>query len=322
MCSQITDTVLLIRPKDFRFNAETAASNAFMSKEASLGDIAGRAEAEFESLANALREHGVRVLEFTDDEGVSPDAVFPNNWVSFHGRGIVALYPMLAPSRRREVRTSIIDQIEAETGQRWPVRVDMTSLVQENAFLEGTGSVVLDRPNRIAFACMSPRTTAAALQVFEARLGYEVVSFDAFDEAGRPLYHTNVMMSITEGTALVCLECVPEKTARRVLRERLQRGGRTVLELTMAQIQAFAGNALALRGQENRQFLFMSKHAAESLTGDQTRTLEVHAKIVAVPVPTIETVGGGSVRCMIAEVHGTQVSNPQSSNSPPSTGRR
>ena len=305
MCSQITDTVFLIRPVDFRLNSETSASNAFMSGDASPDDVAARADAEFDGLANALRAHGVRVLEFADDERVSPDAVFPNNWISFHARGIVAIYPMLAPSRRREVRTAIIDQIEAETGRRWPTRVDMTSLVKEDAFLEGTGSVVLDRPNRVAFACMSPRTTAAALAVFEARVGYEVVTFDAFEAGGQPLYHTNVMMSIAEGTALICLECMPENKSRRLVRERLERGGREVVELTMSQLHAFAGNALALRGRGGRQFLFMSRQASDSLTDAQTSAIEAHAEIVAVAVPTIETVGGGSVRCMIAEVHGT-----------------
>ncbi len=304
MCSQITGTVFLIRPRDFRFNAETAESNAFMSGDASLGDVARSAEKEFDGLADALRAHGVRVLEFADEERVSPDSVFPNNWVSFHERGMVVTYPMLAPSRRREVRTDIIDRIERETGRRWSSRVDLTPLVEDGAFLEGTGSVVLDRVNRVAFACKSPRTTGAALDVFEERVGYETVRFHAVDVGGEALYHTNVMMSIGEGIALVCLECVPEESSRRAVRERLERGGREVVELTMEQLHAFAGNALAVRGADGGQRLFMSRRAFESLTDVQRGVVGVHAEIVAVAAPTIEGVGGGSVRCMIAEVHG------------------
>lgn len=302
---QSTSRVLLIRPAAFGPNPETAATNAYQSPRAGrpVEEIRDRARAELESLAEALDAAGVEVAVRDDTpEPVTPDAVFPNNWVSFHADGSVVLYPLLAPSRRREVRPDLIEQLEEELGLHWPRRVDLTPLCERGAFLEGTGSLVLDRAHRVAYACLSPRTTAAGLEAFARELPYEIVHFHA-EDAGVPVYHTNVVMSVGPKFAVVCLECVCEASERARLRQRLEESGHEVIALSRRQMRSFAGNLLALQSSSGEPRIALSQAAWSSLEPRQTRALERHGQIVRASLPTLEAYGGGSVRCTLAELH-------------------
>ncbi len=310
---QITRRVLMIRPAGFGSNPETAASNAFQQD---LGDadadaVHRRALAEFEGLVAALRAHGVdaRVCDDRPD-APTPDAVFPNNWISFHADGTVVTYPLLSPLRRREVRPDLIERLEHDLGVCWPHRVDLAPLADDDAFLEGTGSLVLDRTNRIAYACRSPRTTDAGLDAFAARLAYDVVAFDAVDNAGQAIYHTNVMMSVGDGVAIVCLDCIPDAQQRERVRCSLDTTDHEVIPITTDQLNAFAGNALAVAGAEGAQLIVMSDQARDSLEPAQIEAIQRHGAIVSTPLDTIESIGGGSARCMLAEIHAPTASSP------------
>lgn len=299
---QIAPAVLMIRPVRFFANPETRASNAFQRDDLALAVAAqqARAAAEFEGLAAALRAAGVAVHAFDDTpEPATPDAIFPNNWVSFHADGRVVLYPMLAPNRRAERRPELLAALRGAYAVAEVV--DLTHHEAAGRFLEGTGSLVLDRPGRVAYACRSPRTHEAVLAEFAARLGYAVVAFDAFGPDAAPIYHTNVLMAVGEGFAVIGAEAIPAEQRGEVL-TRLAASGREVVALTPAQLGAFAGNMLALRAADGGQVLAMSARAEACLTPDQRAVLARHARVVAAPVPTIEDCAGGSVRCMLAEV--------------------
>ena len=297
---QTADAVLMIRPARFGANPETAPSNRFQEGGAG-GDVPGIARWEFDGLVERLRAAGVAVHVADDTpEPAKPDACFPNNWVSFHADGSVVLYPMLAPSRRRERRPELIDALRA-AGFRTARTVDLSGWEAQGESLEGTGSLVLDRCHRVAFACRSPRTTAAALADFGARLGYRVVAFDAVGPAGEPLYHTNVMMAIGEGFAVVCAEAIPDAASRALVTGELVRAGHAPIEIPAAAMHGFAGNLLALRAQ-GQQLIVLSDAAWASLGGAEQQALARHGRIVTAPIPTIERHGGGSVRCMIAEL--------------------
>ncbi|HEX6881800.1 MAG TPA: arginine deiminase-related protein [Planctomycetota bacterium] len=300
---QTTGRVLMIRPAAFGANPETAATNAFQrGAEGSAAELLARARAEFDGLVAALRAHGVDVLVLEDEpEPPRPDAVFPNNWVSFHADGRVVLYPMLAPSRRAEVRAGLLGEL-ARLGLSGPRRVLDLRVDAGGEALEGTGSLVLDRAGRVAYACRSPRTSARLLARFCAELGYQAVAFDALDARGVPIYHTNVMMALGEGFALVCAEAIPDEEERARVRAHLAAGGRELVPLTWAQMDEFAGNALALRAGDGRQLLVLSARARRALTPAQLAVLERHATLVSAELATIEACGGGSARCMIAEV--------------------
>jgi hypothetical protein len=245
---QSTADVLLIRPKGFGPNVQTAGSNAFQQPPAS-GDDAIQAGAlrEFNDLVAALDRAGVRTHVFDDTAAPrKPDAVFPNNWVTFHDDGTVVLYPLAAANRRPERRRDVIEALGAQHGFRIERVLDLSPLEARNEFLEGTGSVVLDRPNRIAYAALSSRTTAEALRAFASHLNYEVVAFATADASGRPVYHTNVVMSIGERFAVICTEVFSDRQQRRRALESLQQGGRRVIPISFAQMEAFAGNILQL----------------------------------------------------------------------------
>jgi len=302
--AQAAGTVLMVRPASFGWNAETAASNRFQASAPTTGgDAATRAVAEFDALAAALAEAGVTVFACEDRaDPVCPDAVFPNNWVSLHADGTVVLYPLLARSRRRERRLDVLLELERRGGHRVVRLLDLTHHELHGRFLEGTGSVVFDHVARVAYACRSPRTDAAVLEELCAELGYTAVAFDAADRAGVPVYHTNVMLSIGTGCVLVCADAVPAEQ-RGALLERLAASGRRVLAIDHAQMRAFAGNVLELRGAGSARVLAGSQRAFACLSpGVRERLASCVDRIVAVPVPTIEDQGGGSVRCMLAEV--------------------
>jgi hypothetical protein len=299
--TQCADAVLMIRPACFGANPETADSNRFQRNDASPADAAA-ALREFDGFAKRLSDAGVEVVIAADTaEPAKPDACFPNNWVSFHADGTVVLYPMMAPSRRAERREAPIAQLRA-AGFRVSRTVDLSPLEARGEFLEGTGSLVLDRPGRIAFACRSPRTTGAALAEFAQALGYRVVAFDALGPGGRPAYHTNVLLAIGEGFAVVCGASIAEAARRAAVLEELGRGEREVIDIDVEEMRGFAGNLLALRSRQGDPLVAMSEAACDALAPEKLKRIERHGAIVAAPIPTIERLGGGSVRCMLAEV--------------------
>jgi hypothetical protein len=298
---QTADAILMVRPARFGANPETADSNRFQQSGASPGEAA-EALREFDGLVGRLVEAGVEVIVAEDTPSPpKPDACFPNNWVSFHADGTVVLYPMMAPSRRAERREEPIDQV-ARAGFAVARRIDLSPLEARGEFLEGTGSLVLDRENRIAYACHSPRTTPAALGEFSAALGYRTVGFEALGPGGRPAYHTNVMLAIGEDFAVVCADAIPDATRRRAVLDELEETGRAIVEIGVDEMNGFAGNLLALRSRGGDPLIAGSEAAWAALAPEKRRQLERHGAVVSAAIPTIERRGGGSVRCMIAEV--------------------
>jgi len=294
--------VLMIRPAHFGGNAQTAASNFFQRAAPDSSDLAARAEREFDALALALAGAGVSVHQFAGRQDAAlPDEVFPNNWVSLHADGTAVLYPLLAENRRAERRTQVLEDLQTQHGYRLDRIVDLTHLEARGQFLEGTGSLVLDRERHIAYACRSPRTHAAALAAFAEALDYEVVAFDAVDRAGRPIYHTNVLLSVGTRFAVLCTAAIAATDERRALVAQLERSGREVLDLSFTELDAFAGNLLELRGRAGA-VIALSATAAATLATGTLRALERRGALVIADVGTIERVGGGSVRCMLAEV--------------------
>jgi hypothetical protein len=303
---QCATAVLMIRPAAFDYNPETALTNK-MQRLAETGDSHAAATAEFDGLARALRSEGVGVCVVADTvEPPKPDAVFPNNWVSFHQDGTVVLYPMQAETRRRERRREIIDAVADELGYNMSRLLDLTPHESQGRFLEGTGSLVLDHSERVAYASLSPRTHADVIAEWAEAMGYEPVIFSAFDRSGVPLYHTNVLMCIGAHFAILGTEAiaVPE---RGMLVERLRASGREVVEIGHDEIACFAGNMLELATWDealgDSRVLVMSEAARQGLKVESFARLSACTDaVLTVPVPTIETLGGGSVRCMLAEV--------------------
>ena len=300
---QSASAVLMIRPANFGANKETAPSNAFQKNEAASPEIQAEALAEFDALAEALRKAGVTVEVFQDrDTPVTPDAVFPNNWVSFHSDGSTWLYPMLALNRRWERRPDILESLKTERGYLLTRVEDLSFAELDGRFLEGTGSLVLDRPRRVAYACLSPRTDARLLEQWAARSGYAVEAFRACDTRGQPIYHTNVMLCIGSGFAVACLDAIVDPKERERVTHRLGQFGREVIRISPYQMEAFAGNMLELKARDGGAVLAMSVRAERALQPAQRQALERHARIVASPIDTIEECAGGSVRCMLAEI--------------------
>lgn len=298
--------VMMIRPARFTRNEQTQASNRFQAQSAGLSGerMQAAAVAEFNGLAAALDAAGVRTFVFDDTpEPHTPDALFPNNWVSLHADGSAVLYPMLAENRRLERREDVLAALSSRHGFRISRVIDLTPHEHDGKFLEGTGSLVLDRTHRVAYACLSPRTDLDVLGDFAQQLDYDVVAFEACDAGGAPIYHTNVMMSVGERFAAVCSACIREDERAAVL-DALRTTGRQVIDLTMEQMAAFAGNMLELRTAPGGKIVAMSDRARAALSPAQSESLEEYGgPIVSTPIPTIETLGGGSVRCMLAEVY-------------------
>jgi hypothetical protein len=296
--------VLMVRPAHFGWNPETQASNSYQRNDASVAfDGASRARNEFDALAASLRTAGVQV-HVADDraEPACADAVFPNNWVSFHRDGTVVLYPMLSPNRRLERRTDLLLQLEQAGGFEVRRLVDLTHHEANGAFLEGTGSLVLDHAAKVAYACLSPRTHHAPLAEFCDQLGYEPVVFQATDPAGQPVYHTNVVLSVGPALAVVAVDNIKAADRERLVAS-VARPGRVVVEIDREQTAGFAANVLELCGNAGAHVLALSDRALRSFTDAQRALIRgVVDGVVSVPIPTIETLGGGSVRCMLAEV--------------------
>ena len=303
MEAQTARAVLLVRPAAFGFNAEAAQSNVF-SHASSDPEFASRAAAEFETFAGKLSDAGVEVLVLDDTaDPAKPDAVFPNNWMSTHADGTIALYPMATAPRRLERRTDEVRGMLEQRGYEVRRLVDLSEHEREDRYLEGTGSLVLDRPRRRAYANRSPRTDADVIAQFNRELGYSTMLFGAQDPGGRAIYHTNVLLSLGTRFAALCIDAVVPDDRKRVI-EDIEASGRSIVELTFAQLRRFGCNLLELRTQAGEALIVLSSKARSNLRPDQLRQLEeLGGELIESDIPTIEAVGGGSVRCMIAEIH-------------------
>jgi hypothetical protein len=301
MMIQAPSAVVMVRPHHFSPNPDTAADNSFQAfdDQRSAVEIAADAEREVTIAAETLRAVGVDVHLFDDDEATRPDSVFPNNWFSTHSGGHVAIYPMYSPSRRTERRVDVIDALK----EKFRVQdvIDYSGLEHDNVFLEGTGAMVLDHVTRVAYAARSNRANPVALERFCTNFGYEPMAFDATNEAGVAVYHTNVMMTIATDFVMVGLDMIADTQRRREVIERLTSPGRAVIGLSYEQINNFAGNAIELRGRNGR-VLALSQRAYDSLRDEQRDVISRSCTLLPLDVPTIE-LAGGSVRCMIAGIH-------------------
>ncbi len=299
----------MIRPTGFGRDDEAAGTNSFMHMPTeTVEKVRERAMAEFDTLAQALENAAIEVLVFEDDLGL-PDSVFPNNWISFHqpiddGQAVnpvIVTYPMLAESRRKERRAEILDAVAEFTGST-PDHIDLSGLEGTDDYLEGTGSLVLDRVNNVAYACLSGRTTEDALDAWADETEYQVVRFHSADQDGNPVYHTNVVLSIGTHLVVVCLESITDPDEYELVDASLKASGRTVMLISLDQVSHFCGNILELISKDGHPIFAMSQTAYEHFTDAQRKQIEGLGKVVHVPIPTIEYVAGGSVRCMIAEL--------------------
>jgi hypothetical protein len=297
--TQAPAAVVMIRPHHFSVNTETAADNSFQLPSDAGNDLASKAFDEITRASETLEGHGVVVHLFEDKGTDTPDSVFPNNWFSTHAGGHVAIYPMKAPSRRRERRGDIIEMLK----QRYRVQdvVDYSGLEPDGLFLEGTGAMVLDHIDRVAYAARSDRTDPIALERFCTHFNFEPMVFDARDDNAVPIYHTNVLMCVATDFAMIGTSMMTDDRRRDEIVARLERSGRDIIHLTNAQIASFAGNAIELQGKEGR-ILALSTTALVALNDKQRTAIEKHAKIVALDIPVIER-AGGSVRCTLAGIH-------------------
>lgn len=304
---QITSNIVMIRPANFGFNVETAANNSFQKNDKSLSndEIKNLAIKEFDGLVAKLRENGINVLVFEDtDEPKKPDAVFPNNWISFHQEGMVMKYPMFAKARRVERRQDIIEEIK----NTYNVTKEYTfeHYEEEDMYLEGTGSLILDRENKLVYANLSPRTDLRLLDKWCILMGYEKRKFYAKDRKGEDIYHTNVIMALGETFCVICMDCIPEGQDKAMLSKSLYSTDKEIINITLDQVEAFAGNMLQLKNKAGKRYLVMSQTAYDCLTPQQLEIINKHTFIITAAIPTIEKYGGGSVRCMMAELFLTQ----------------
>jgi len=292
----------MIRPVNFGFNEETAGSNAFQKRNSDTSQIKQKARDEFDKFVNTLCTNGVDVVVIEDTpEPYTPDSIFPNNWVSFHGDGSVFLYPMQAENRRLERREDIINRLE----DRFQVKhiIDLSRFENENKFLEGTGSMVLDRENKIAYACISPRTDREVLDLFCKQTDYKEVSFQAFDEYHQAIYHTNVLMCIGSKFAVVCLDSLTDEDEKNAVTTILKLTHKEIITISFEQMNNFAGNMLEVKNNAGENLIVMSQSAFEALNESQKNNLTKYGRLVYSDIKTIEDNGGGSARCMMAEVH-------------------
>jgi hypothetical protein len=298
---QTTNQLLMIRPVDFKFNQQTADNNKFQQDSDDTA-IQTKALQEFDAFVAKLSENDIDVLVIADTlQPETPDSIFPNNWISFHEDGTILLYPMFSENRRLERR----DDILAEIKEKFVVDniVDLSNYEDKNLFLEGTGSLVLDRQAKIAYACRSLRTNDDVVVDFCQQTGYRAILFNANDAAGFPIYHTNVMMCIASQFAVICLETIIDPAERKTIKESLIFTGKEVIEISIEQMNHFAGNMLQVQNTSGEQLLVMSEQAYNSLSAAQLELLLKYNKILTSPIPTIEKHGGGSARCMLAEIH-------------------
>ncbi|MBK5192607.1 MAG: amidinotransferase [Flavobacteriaceae bacterium] len=303
---QITNTVLMVRPVAFRMNEQTAVNNFFQEKlQLKNEEINKKAQEEFDSFVKNLESVGVNVVVVNDKKELdTPDSIFPNNWVSFHQDGTAVVYPMFAENRRRERRMDFFEELESR-GFKINEVLDYTKAEEEDVFLEGTGSMILDRENQKAYCALSPRADEDLLIEFCEDMEFTPVIFSAYQDVEgkrKLIYHTNVMMCVADEFAVICLDCIDDKKERNNVKRHLKEDGKEIIEITEAQIHEFAGNMLQLKGANDKKYLVMSTTAHKSLTRDQIRRIEKHCEILSSDINSIETCGGGSARCMMAEV--------------------
>lgn len=301
---QTTDTVLMIEPIAFGYNAQTAENNYFQIEQKNTG-IQEKALEEFNSFVEKLRNKGINVITIKDTlVPHSPDSIFPNNWVSFHKDGKVVLYPMFAPNRRVERREDILETLKNK-GFEITKTDDLSHFEDENKFLEGTGSMIFDHDNKIAYGSVSLRLDEELFRNFCTKYGFIPVVFHSYQNAGGqrlPIYHTNVMMCVADQFVVICLDCIDDELEREKVQEVIKSSGKQIIEISEDQLQQFAGNMLQVQNTEGKKFLVMSKTAYKSLTSDQIGNIEKYCEIIYSDLNTIETNGGGSARCMLAEV--------------------
>ena len=298
----------MIRPVQFRFNEQTAVNNYYQKKVEGLNveEVQAKARSEFDGFVTVLRQHGIEVV-VVDDTAVpdTPDSIFPNNWISFHEDGSVVVYPMYAENRRLERREEIPDILKSKYAFSWSQKVDITFFEKEGKFLEGTGSMILDRVNKIAYAALSERTNREAAEEFCRRFGYKPVLFTAYQNANGarlPIYHTNVMMCVAEEFAILCADSIDDQPERETVINSLETSGKEVIFITEEQKGYFAGNMLQVKNPTNEKYLVMSSAAYGSLSERQINTIQQYCPIIHSPLDTIEALGGGSARCMMAEI--------------------
>jgi len=289
----------MIRPKHFAFNAETASSNAFQKNQDN-GESSQIIGDEFDRAVAKIRAAGIQVQVFEDGNLTLPDAVFPNNWLACLPDKTLTIFPMLAENRRLEVRQDILDWVIDRVKIKQVI--DLRTFAKNNQFLEGTGSLVFDHFNRIAYACESPRTSIELFELYCEKIGYTPFSFESLDLNGRPIYHTNVMMSIAEKYVLVSIDSVENQLERSFLKAKLALGGKKMITLSYAQMAAFAGNVFEVQDENGHSFLILSETAKQSLTVEQLEIITVFSTLIEVDVQTIEQIGGGGIRCMVAGI--------------------
>lgn len=296
---QSTSNILMIRPVLFGFNPQTEGNN--FEHQPEKGNVQGRALAEFNEFVKKLRLNHINVIVVEDTLNPhTPDSIFPNNWVSFHSDGSVYVYPMQAENRRMERRDDILDVLSSQFDV---LEInDLTFTEDRDEYLEGTGSMVLDRTAKISYACLSIRTHPKVLDIFCRESGYSPITFHAVDQNGLPIYHTNVMMCVATKFAVICLKSVTDGKEKQQLLDSFKKTEKEVIDISFAQMNAFAGNMLEVINSLNQTFLVMSESAYLSLTKSQITQINKYAEILHSPIPTIEKIGGGSARCMMAEV--------------------
>lgn len=300
---QTTSNIMMVRPANFGYNPQTAVSNAFQDNDTSLSEakIKELAVKEFDQFVQKLRANGINIIVVQDGiEPIKPDAVFCNNWISFHSNGTMILYPMLTENRRLERQESVIEQVTQ--GFEVKRRIDLSDYESTGKILEGTGSMILDRVNRLVYACLSPRTDAELLDEFCKWAEYEQVVFHSVDRNDQEIYHTNVMMAMGDKFVIISMETIHDDAEKKMLLKYFEQTNKTLIDLTIDQIEAFAGNMLQVENKDGKTFLVMSEQAFKSLRQDQIDLIEQYTTILHSPIYTIEKYGGGSARCMMAEV--------------------
>ncbi|MDP4239655.1 MAG: arginine deiminase-related protein [Bacteroidota bacterium] len=307
MPKQTTNTILMIEPVAFGYNDQTAVNNYFQQKVSFTDvDLQQKALGEFNGMVALLREKGIKVLVVKDTPVPhTPDSIFPNNWISFHEGGQVVLYPMFAENRRKERRNDILQLIE-EQGSVINNVDDFTFWEEQNQFLEGTGSMIFDRVNKIAYAALSERTDKSLFLQFCSAFDLKPVCFSANQSVKGmrlPVYHTNVMMTVADRYAVICLDAIDDADEYNLVVESLEKTGKDIIPISELQMNCFAGNMLQVENNEGTRFLVLSRKAYEALSPKQLDQLSSYNELIVVPIPTIERVGGGSVRCMMAEIY-------------------
>ena len=302
---QATNSILMIRPINFRYNEETAGDNYYQNKDSIIKNSNETAQKEFDNMVKNLKQNGISVHVFQDDENdYTPDSIFPNNWVSFHENGDVGLFPMYAKNRRLERRPEVLEFLESE-GFTISHIVDYSSAESENKFLEGTGSMILDRENRIAYCSISNRSNEDLFIEFCEDFEFNPVIFNSFQSVGDkrlPIYHTNVMMCVATDYVIICLDSIDDKKQRKNVSNFIIESGKKLIEISEKQVESFVGNMLELINENGESILVMSKSAEDSLDENQRNTIANHSRIISFDINTIEVCGGGSTRCMMAEI--------------------